>query len=279
MFSAVLNVLLPSAAALTVLLLPVAMLSHGCDSGLSVDPCTTYLWFISVCLLCNLFFSLTMHGYMLCPGVTFLWYFLLEWHFGIYHSYCLMRTRYFFLSVVCLSRSSESPSPVLFGGMSWGGRHTDASDSCLPEISKNLLVFFLFCFFCLCHVFSLLPAGVVGMGWVCSPWACSSHFPQYTCTRFDRLRSECAFANSYFCLVELLMYCLPASCTLPPPKISWTLTSKLFVKIHASCLACYLQDLVHLDHVGFVPTREARHNATRVLNLLHQHKSYALYLY
>lgn len=48
---------------------------------------------------------------------------------------------------------------------------------------------------------------------------------------------------------------------------------KLFTKILATRLAIHLPDLVHLDQVGFVPTREARDNTTKVLNLLHVAKT------
>lgn len=44
---------------------------------------------------------------------------------------------------------------------------------------------------------------------------------------------------------------------------------KLFTKILATRLAQHLQDLVHLDEVGFIPSREARDNTTKVLKLLH----------
>lgn len=44
---------------------------------------------------------------------------------------------------------------------------------------------------------------------------------------------------------------------------------KLFTKILATHIAEHLTDLVHLDQVGFIPSREARDNTTKVLNLLH----------
>lgn len=43
---------------------------------------------------------------------------------------------------------------------------------------------------------------------------------------------------------------------------------KLLTKIIATRLQ-HLPSLIHLDQVGFVPTREARDNTTKVLNLLH----------
>ena len=44
---------------------------------------------------------------------------------------------------------------------------------------------------------------------------------------------------------------------------------KLFTKILATRLQSHLPHLIHLDQVGFVPTREARDNTTKVLNLLY----------
>lgn len=38
------------------------------------------------------------------------------------------------------------------------------------------------------------------------------------------------------------------------------LNIKLFTKILASCLAQHLQELVHLDQVGLIPSREAQDN-------------------
>lgn len=43
---------------------------------------------------------------------------------------------------------------------------------------------------------------------------------------------------------------------------------KLFSKIIASRLAQHLHSLIHLDQVGFIPTREARDNTIKVLNLV-----------
>lgn len=44
---------------------------------------------------------------------------------------------------------------------------------------------------------------------------------------------------------------------------------KLFTKIIATRLQHHLPTLIRLDQVGFVPTREARDNTTKVLNLIH----------
>lgn len=43
----------------------------------------------------------------------------------------------------------------------------------------------------------------------------------------------------------------------------------MFSKIIASRLSQHLHDLIHLDQVGFIPTREARDNPIKVLNLIH----------
>lgn len=48
---------------------------------------------------------------------------------------------------------------------------------------------------------------------------------------------------------------------------------KLYTKILATRLSNHLQKLIHLDQVGFIPTREARDSTTKVLNLLHVTKS------
>lgn len=44
---------------------------------------------------------------------------------------------------------------------------------------------------------------------------------------------------------------------------------KLLTKIIASRIQQHLPGLIHLDQVGFVPSREARDNTAKVLNLLH----------
>lgn len=44
---------------------------------------------------------------------------------------------------------------------------------------------------------------------------------------------------------------------------------KIFTKILSTRIQLHLPSLIHLDQVGFVPTREARDNTIKVLNLLH----------
>lgn len=44
---------------------------------------------------------------------------------------------------------------------------------------------------------------------------------------------------------------------------------KLFSKIIATRIAQHLESLIHLDQMGFIPTREARDNTIKVLNLVH----------
>lgn len=44
---------------------------------------------------------------------------------------------------------------------------------------------------------------------------------------------------------------------------------KLFTKILVTRIAQQIQDIIHLDQVGFIPSREARVNTTKVLNLIH----------
>lgn len=44
---------------------------------------------------------------------------------------------------------------------------------------------------------------------------------------------------------------------------------KLFTKILATRLAQHLQKRIHLDQVGFIPSREASDDTSKVLNLLH----------
>lgn len=61
----------------------------------------------------------------------------------------------------------------------------------------------------------------------------------------------------------------PTSCGSYRPISLLNLDLKLFKKILANRIQHHLPNLVHLDQVGFVPTREARDNATKVLNLLH----------
>lgn len=61
----------------------------------------------------------------------------------------------------------------------------------------------------------------------------------------------------------------PSSCASYRPISVLNIDLKLFTKIISTRLARHLQNLVHLNHVGFVPTREAKNNTTKVLNLLH----------
>lgn len=44
---------------------------------------------------------------------------------------------------------------------------------------------------------------------------------------------------------------------------------KLFTKILATQLAQQLQNIIHLELVGFIPSREARDSTTKVFNLIH----------
>lgn len=60
----------------------------------------------------------------------------------------------------------------------------------------------------------------------------------------------------------------PSSCGSYRPISLLNVDLKLFTKILATRLA-HLQKLIDLDQVGFIPTREARDNMTKVLNLLH----------
>lgn len=47
---------------------------------------------------------------------------------------------------------------------------------------------------------------------------------------------------------------------------------ELFTKLIASRLQPQLSQLVHMDQMGFIPTCEARHNTTKVLNLVQHAK-------
>lgn len=56
---------------------------------------------------------------------------------------------------------------------------------------------------------------------------------------------------------------------------------KIFMKILSTRIQTYLPSLIHLDQVGFVPTREARDNTIKVLNILHvvnQNKTPCIFL-
>lgn len=61
----------------------------------------------------------------------------------------------------------------------------------------------------------------------------------------------------------------PTACGSYRPISLLNVNLKLFTKILATRLAQHLQKLVHLDQVGFIPSREVRDSTTRVLNLLH----------
>lgn len=61
----------------------------------------------------------------------------------------------------------------------------------------------------------------------------------------------------------------PAECGSYRPISLLNVDLKLFTKLLASRLQPLLNQLVHLDQVGFIPTREARDNTIKVLNLVH----------
>lgn len=61
----------------------------------------------------------------------------------------------------------------------------------------------------------------------------------------------------------------PTLCSSYRPTSLLKTDLKLFTKILVTRLNRLLQDLVHLDQVGFIPTREARDSTTKVLNLMH----------
>lgn len=48
---------------------------------------------------------------------------------------------------------------------------------------------------------------------------------------------------------------------------------KLFTKMLANRLLPLVQRIVHADQVGFVPTREAKENTVRALNVIHHFRS------
>lgn len=60
----------------------------------------------------------------------------------------------------------------------------------------------------------------------------------------------------------------PASCGSYRLISLLNLDLKLFTKILANWIQQHIPNLIHLDQVGFIPTREARDNTTKVLNLL-----------
>lgn len=63
----------------------------------------------------------------------------------------------------------------------------------------------------------------------------------------------------------------PTSCCSYRPISLLNIDLKLFTKILVTHLANHLQDLAHLDHVGFVPTNEVRDNTIKVLNQMWLH--------
>lgn len=65
----------------------------------------------------------------------------------------------------------------------------------------------------------------------------------------------------------------PAACGSYRPISLLNLDLKIFTKILATRLAQHLQQLIHLDQVGFIPSREARDSTTKVLNLLYVTRS------
>lgn len=65
----------------------------------------------------------------------------------------------------------------------------------------------------------------------------------------------------------------PAACGSYRPISLLNIDLKIFTKVLAVRLAQHLQKLIHLDQVGFIPSREARDSTTKVLNLLHISRS------
>lgn len=94
---------------------------------------------------------------------------------------------------------------------------------------------------------------------------------QYMVKLFNALGSSATFTTD-----TLLAYIsvIPkegkdlASCGSYRPISLLNLDLKLFTKILANRIQHLIPNLIHLDQVGFVPTREARDNTTKVLNLL-----------
>lgn len=61
----------------------------------------------------------------------------------------------------------------------------------------------------------------------------------------------------------------PSPCSSYRPISLLNIDLKLFTKILTNRLVQHMQDIVHLDQVGFILSREARDNTTNVLNLIH----------
>lgn len=61
----------------------------------------------------------------------------------------------------------------------------------------------------------------------------------------------------------------PTSCGSYRPISLLNTDLNIFTKLLATRIQQHLPTLIHLDQVGFVPTREARDNTIKVLNLLH----------
>lgn len=60
----------------------------------------------------------------------------------------------------------------------------------------------------------------------------------------------------------------PTICSSYRPIYFLNTDLKLFTKILVTRLARHLQSLVHLDQVGFIPTRETKDSTIKVLNLI-----------
>lgn len=61
----------------------------------------------------------------------------------------------------------------------------------------------------------------------------------------------------------------PAACGSYRPISLLNLDLKLFTKILATRLVHHLQQLIHVDQIGFIPSREAKDGTIKVLNLIH----------
>lgn len=63
----------------------------------------------------------------------------------------------------------------------------------------------------------------------------------------------------------------PTACSSYRPISLLNLDLKLFTKILAVRLAQHLQQLIHLDQVGFIPSREARDSTTKGTQFITHH--------